>query len=357
MILTRTPYRISFFGGGTDYPDWYLKEGGSVLSTTIDKYCYISCRVLPSFFDVKHRVVWSHIEAVNSISEILHPAVREGLRLLGFDDAIGLEIHHQGDLPARAGMGSSGAFAVGLIRALMALRGQPVAKHELALRAIELEQVSLRENVGSQDQVAAAHGGLNRIDFETSGRIQVTPQRVDPERLCALQSRLMLYYTGTSRLASEVARTVIQNLGQRTQELRVLREMVDEAESLLAGRADLDGFGKLLHEGWMLKRKLSAAVSNPKVDGIYETALRQGAVGGKLLGAGASGFMLFYVPLERQPAVAAALAGLLRVPFCFEDGGATLIYADTDPSNAAAGAALSPPALPPSRPGSPRAPA
>ena len=161
MIISKTPYRISFFGGGTDYPEWYRKEGGAVLSTTIDKYCYLSCRYLPPFFNIKHRVVWSHIETVSSISEILHPAVREGLRFLGFDDSVGLEIHHQGDLPARSGIGSSSSFTVGLIKALTALRGQMISKYDLARSAIELKQNVLKENVGSQDQVAAAYGGFD----------------------------------------------------------------------------------------------------------------------------------------------------------------------------------------------------
>ena len=196
MIVSRTPYRMSFFGGGTDYPQWYLKEGGAVLSTTIDKYCYISCRYLPPFFNIKHRVVWSHIETVNTISEILHPAVREGLRYLEFDDSVGLEIHHQGDLPARSGIGSSSSFSVGLIHALTALQGQTIEKHEIALRAIELEQDRLKEHVGSQDQMAAAHGGLNVIRFDRSGDIQVEPVAAPSSRVQELQSRLVLLYAG-----------------------------------------------------------------------------------------------------------------------------------------------------------------
>lgn len=215
MIITRTPYRLSFFGGGTDYPAWSKVEGGAVLSTTIDKYCYVSVRHLPPFFANRHRVVWSHIETVSTISEILHPAVREGLQALGFDDAKGLEIHHQGDLPARAGMGSSSAFAVAMVQALTALRGQMLDKHDLAKTAIRLEQEILRENVGSQDQIAVAYGGLNVIRFHRDGDFSVDPITVAPSRIDELKSRLMLFYTGTSRLSSEIAAEVIANLTSR----------------------------------------------------------------------------------------------------------------------------------------------
>ena len=212
MIISKTPYRISFFGGGTDYPSWYLKEGGVVLSTTIDKYCYISCRILPPFFDLKHRIVWSHIENVSSISEILHPAVREGLQYLGFDDHTGLEIHHQGDLPARAGMGSSSAFVVGLIKALLAIKGEIIDRHELALRAIELEQEILKENVGSQDQIASSYGGFNMISFSKGGKIQVDPVTVTPGCIHKLEEHLMLFYTGSTRFTSEINCDLIKNI-------------------------------------------------------------------------------------------------------------------------------------------------
>ena len=329
MIISKTPFRISFLGGGTDYPAWYLKEGGAVLSTTIDKYCYISCRVLPPFFDIKFRIVWSHIETVSTIPEILHPAVREGLRFLGMNGDIGLEMHHQGDLPARAGMGSSSSFAVGLIKALTALNGQIIGKHELALKAIELEQSVLKENVGSQDQVAAAYGGFNIIRFFLNGEIRVEPVTLSPARIAELESRLMLFYTGTSRLASEVAGDVIANLEKKQSVLRQMRSMVDESLSIFNGQGSLDDFGKLLHESWMLKRGLSSAVSNPTIDKIYTTAIEHGAIGGKLLGAGSSGFMVFYVPSENQQSVKDALPGYLHVPFKFEDEGSSIIYYTT----------------------------
>ena len=326
MIISRTPYRLSFFGGGTDYPAWYLKEGGAVVSTTIDKYCYLSVRWLPPFFELKHRVVWSHIESVWSIAEILHPAVRECLRAMGFDDSVGVEIHHQGDLPARAGMGSSSAFAVGLIRALTGLRGETVDTHALVLRAIELEQVVLREPVGSQDPVASAYGGLNFIEFAPGGGIRVEPVRIASERLADLQSHLLLFYTGSSRLAAQVAADVVAHLPARRAALFALRVMVDQALTILTGEGDLDAFGRLLHEGWLVKRELSQLVTRPEIDAVYAKALGAGALGGKLLGAGGTGFMVFYVPPPRQRDVIAALAGCLHVPFAFEREGSTVVH-------------------------------
>lgn len=336
MIISKTPYRISFFGGGTDYPAWYSKEGGAVLSTTIDKYCYISCRFLPPFFNIKHRIVWSHIETVMTISEILHPAVREGLRVLGFDDSTGLEIHHQGDLPARSGIGSSSSFTVGLIHVLTALKGQSLNKQDLALKAIELEQDVLKETVGSQDQIAAAYGGFNLIQFFKNSEFQVDPVSVLPSRLEALESSLMLIYTGTSRISSEIATGFISKLRAKAPILRRMRAMVDEAVSILGGTGDLDAFGELLHEGWMLKRNLGATVTNPVIDQVYDTARSGGALGGKLLGAGSSGFLVFYVRPDRQESVKRALSHYLSVPFSFESKGTTLIHngsaADGDPS-------------------------
>jgi len=326
VVISQTPYRISFFGGGTDYPAWYLKEGGAVLSTTIDKYCYISCRILPPFFNIKHRIVWSHIETVSAIGEILHPAVREGLRMLGFDDTLGLEIHHQGDLPARTGMGSSSSFAVGLIKALTALQGHIIGKHELALKAVALEQNILKDHVGSQDQVAAAYGGLNVIRFSTSGDIHVQPVTIPQARIAELESHLMLLYTGASRLASEVASRVIDNMPHKRAALQRMCQMVDQALAILNDQSDLLDFGRLLHEAWMLKRELSPGVTNATVDAIYQTAREHGAIGGKLLGAGGSGFMAFYVPPAQQPTVRQALAGYLWVPIKFESAGSNLIY-------------------------------
>lgn len=325
FVISRTPFRISFFGGGTDYPAWYREEGGAVLSTTIDKYCYISCRFLPPFFGIRHRIVWSHIETVQSAAEILHPAVREAIKAYGLDRSEGIELHHHGDLPARAGMGSSSSFAVGLVNALSVLRGELLDAATLAEKAIDLEQNLLRENVGSQDQVAAAHGGLNRILFRTDGSIAVEPLSLAEERRALLEGRLMLFFTNVSRIASEVARDVIANLSSRRQELREMRAIVDEGVAVLEGAGDLDAFGQLLHRTWTLKRRLGDKVSNEGIDEIYETARRHGAIGGKLLGAGSSGFMLFYVPEDRQADVRSALRGMLHVPFAFERQGSRII--------------------------------
>jgi len=326
MVISKTPYRISFFGGGTDYPTWYLKKEGAVLSTSIDKYCYITCRTLPPFFPHKYRVVWSHIEHVAAISEILHPAVREGLRFMGMDKSAGLEITHQGDLPARSGMGSSSSFAVGLIKALTAFQGKMIGKHELAMKAIELEQSVLKENVGSQDQVAAAYGGFNVIRFSSEGDIRVEPITVSPERVAELDSRLLLFYTGASRFASEVAGKVIASLEKKEDVLSRMQRMVEEAVSILNGDGSLDDFGRLLHESWNLKRSVSDVISNPTIDKIYRTGIESGALGGKLLGAGSSGFMAFYVPPEKQAEVKEALYGYLHVPFNFEKDGSSVIY-------------------------------
>lgn len=326
MIISKTPFRISFFGGGTDYPEWYLKEGGAVLSTTIDKYCYITCRVIPPFFDLKHRIVWSHIEAVHSISEILHPAVRVGLQYMGFDDSKGLEIHYQGDLPARAGMGSSSSFVVGLINVLKAMRRELIGRHELALRAIELEQNVLKENVGSQDQIAVAYGGFNTIYFKQNGEIRVEPILVSPSRIKELESHLLLVYTGTSRLSSQLAKEIIVNLHNRREHLKQIRAYVDDGMKILYGNGSIEEFGELLGKMWNQKKQLSSMISNPNIDMIYQTAKEHGAIGGKLLGAGSTGFMLLFVPPEKQESVIHSLSGYLHVPFLFEHDGSSLVY-------------------------------
>ena len=331
MIISRTPFRISFFGGGTDYPAWFLKNGGSALSTTIDKYCYISCRHLPQFFTgVKHRIAWSHIEGVPSISKILHPAIREGLRYMNFDDTTGLEIHHQGDLPARSGIGSSSAFSVGLINALTGLRGEKISKYDLALKAIDLEQNVLKENGGCQDQIAVAYGGLNVIQFLPSGEIIVKPVSISHSRKEELQSNLSLFFTGTPRSASSVAADVIANISKKENVLKQMQSNVEKALSILIGSSDLDEFGKLLHENWKLKCQQSDLITNPTVNAIYQTAMDHGALGGKLLGAGTSGFMLFYAPPEEQDRIRRALSGYLHVPFKFENMGSTLIHNSPD---------------------------
>ncbi|MBY0509855.1 MAG: kinase [Rhodospirillaceae bacterium] len=325
MLITRTPFRISFFGGGTDYPSWYCKEKGAVLATSIDKYCHITCRYLPPFFSNTYRIVWSHVEMVSSISEILHPAVREGLRMMGYSDRRGIELHHQGDLPARAGMGSSSAFANGLLLALSALKGETFDQTALYLKSIDLEQNWLKDNVGSQDQVTTAVGGLNIIHFGNDGKVDIEPLVISNDRLSALNDRLMLFYAGTSRMATDIAGSMIRGLDDHASELRDIYALVFEAAKILRGESDLDGFGRLLHQTWRLKRRLSPAITTSTIDNIYETAQKNGAIGGKLLGAGGTGFMLFYVPPERQPDVIRSLTHLVHVPFRFESDGCVLI--------------------------------
>jgi len=321
---------MSFFGGGTDYPAWYLKEGGSVISATINKYCYITCRRLPPFFGIKHRIVWSHIELANSHSEILHPAVREGLRYLEFDPNEGLELHHQGDLPARSGIGSSSSFSVGMIHALMGYRGKMISKKELALKAIHLEQNVLKECVGCQDQLAVAYGGINRFNFFQNGDIQRHPVVIVEDKRNALEGNLLLFYLGTNRLGSELASRMVANMSTKSAVLHRMQEMVEEANRILQNGKSLDCFGELLHEAWTLKQSLAQGITTPEVQATYETARAHGAIGGKLMGAGGTGFMYFYVPLEKQDAVRQALKHLLHVPFNFEREGSTIIHYDKD---------------------------
>jgi D-glycero-alpha-D-manno-heptose-7-phosphate kinase len=323
MIITRTPFRISFFGGGTDYPPWFREHGGQVLATTIDKYCYISCRKLPPFFEHKHRIVYSLIENVHTIDEIKHPAVREILRWGKVET--GLEIHHDGDLPARSGLGSSSSFTVGLVHALRALDGRYSAKEDLAREAIHIEQDLIGENVGSQDQVSAAFGGFNRIEFLRNGGFVVHPVILKRERIRDLQDHLMLCFTGISRIASEVAKSKIDNLSQRAVELTRMGAMVEEGTRLLQSERPIVEFGDLLHEGWMHKRSLSPMVSNGVIDDLYEAARSAGARGGKLLGAGGGGFLLLFAEPERQAQVRERLRDLIHVPFRFEDSGSRVV--------------------------------
>ena len=328
MIISRTPFRVSFLGGGTDYPAWYREHGGAVVAATIDKYCYLTCRHLPPFFDHRFRVVYSKIENVRTLDEITHSAAREILRFLGVQR--GIEVHYLGDLPARSGIGSSSAFTVGLLHAVHALHGRSVGEHQLAMEAIHLEQDVLKETVGCQDQVMAAYGGLNHVQFSAAGEISVRPVPVSPERAARFSAHLMLFYTGIQRTASEIAGTYVHGLQQRGAQMDAINNLVQEGLSLLAGDRDIALFGELLHESWQVKRELSAAVSNLRVDAIYRDARRAGALGGKLLGAGGGGFILFFVPPERQADVMQALHGLLHVPCSIESGGSRIIFRDPD---------------------------
>ena len=328
MIISRTPFRISFFGGGTDYPAWYRQHGGAVLAATIDKYCYISVRYLPPFFEHRLRVVYSKIENCQTVDEITHPAVRGVLRYLNIDR--GIEIHHDGDLPARSGMGSSSAFTVGLLNAMYALKGCMPGKRQLAMESIHIEQEILSETVGSQDQVQAAYGGLNHITFHADDEFAVRPVTISRERIHELNSHLMLFYTGIKRTAADVAQTYVNDITNKKRHLRITKDLVKEGLAVLSSGQDLTAFGELMHEAWHVKRSLSDKVSNSEVDHIYQRAIDAGAIGGKLTGAGGGGFMLLFMPPDRHSAVREALSHLINVPFKFDFSGSQIIFFDPE---------------------------
>ncbi|NLI05446.1 MAG: kinase [Actinomycetaceae bacterium] len=329
MIISRTPYRVSFFGGGTDYPAWYRDHGGAVLSAAIARYCYITCRWLPPFFAHKSRIVYSIIEDVMRAEDIQHPAVRESLLYLGIRD--GLEIHHDGDLPKMTGLGTSSSFTVGLLHALHALRGEFRSKMQLAEEAIHVERDRCGDRVGSQDQASAAFGGLNHIRFAADDSIAVAPVSLSAERMAAFQNSLLLFFTGFSRFSSEVVAEQLQNLPKKSKELSEMAAMVDQGLRILTESRDLDDFGRLLHESWLLKRSLSSRVSTPEIDAMYEIARKAGATGGKITGAGGGGFLLLFVDPDRQPAVRQALSHLLHVPFNLDHAGSQVIFSNPTP--------------------------
>lgn len=325
MIITRTPFRVSFFGGGTDYPVYYGMYGGAVLSTTINKYCHIICRRLPPFFNHKYLIRWSKKELCNTIDEIQHPSVRACLKFVAIEE--GVEMVHTGDIPAMSGIGSSSAFTVGFLNALYALKGKMVTKRKLALDAVHVEQEIIGECVGSQDQAAAAFGGLNKIEFGGNDGIFVQPIVLKRDKLEYLQDCMMFYFTGLSRVASDIAKDQILETPNKLEELASMREMVEEALAILTGPLkSLNDFGRLLHESWMLKRGIIDKISNPEIDEIYEAALKAGALGGKLCGAGGGGFILLFVPPPNQPKVRETLNRLLLVPFRFETLGSHVIH-------------------------------
>jgi D-glycero-alpha-D-manno-heptose-7-phosphate kinase len=329
MIITRTPLRISFFGGGTDYPVWYREHGGAVLSTTIDKSCYITCRHLPPFFEYHSRISYSRVENVAQNSAIEHPSVRGCLQFLGIEE--GIELHHVADLPARTGLGTSSAFTVGFLLGLYALREQMRNKHALALDALHVEQDVVKEAVGSQDQISAAYGGFNRINFQTDGGFEVKQVIAPAARLAALQQHCALFFTGFSRTASEIAKEQIKVTPQRKHELQAMGQMVDEAEAIVTSPTrPLEEFGHLLHESWQIKRTLTQNITNNSLDEIYRAGRSAGALGGKLLGAGGGGFMLFFVPPERRQELRARLKNLLCVPFSFSNRGSQVIVNEPD---------------------------
>jgi len=311
MIITKTPYRISFFGGGSDYPEWYKKFGGSVLSTTIDKFIYISCRELPPFFEHKYRIVWSKIENVKEINQIQHSIVKKLLQYNKIKS--GLEIHYDGDLPARSGMGSSSSFSVGLICALIKFQKKNISNINLAKQAINFEQKIMKETVGSQDQVATSIGGFNKIKFLKNEKIII--KKILSKNLKKLNSNLLLLYTGIQRNASIIANNYVHKLSnQKEKNIRKIIEKVDLGEKIIKS-GNLDDFGELLHETWIEKKNLSSSVSNNKIDELYKICMENGAKGGKLLGAGGGGFLLIYIKNEKKKKLLNKLKNFLNLTF------------------------------------------
>ena len=328
MIISKTPYRISFFGGGSDYPSWYLRNGGAVISSTIDKYIYISCRKLPPFFNHKYRIVWSKVESVNNVNEIQLKPVREMIKKFNIKD--GLEIHYDGDLPARSGMGSSSVFVVGLLNLFNNINKKKSENEMLAKQSIYFEQKVLKEVFGSQDQIAASCGGFNTILFNKGGKFLVKPIKIKKETLNNLNQNLILVYTGLTRNAHDIASSFVNKLKttKRNQILEILN-FVTEAENTLK-KDDLNSFGKLLHESWIKKKELSSFITNNKIDDIYNYAINKGAVGGKLLGAGGGGFFLFYVPKKYQKNFISSFKKLIHIPFKFSKEGSKIIFNNKD---------------------------
>jgi len=323
MIITKTPFRMSFFGGGTDMEEFFSEHGGAVLSTTFDKYCYVSVRHLPPFFDYKNQVTYSKIEKVKTTDEIRHPAVREAMKYLDMHELI---ITYDADLPARTGLGTSSSFAVGMLNAFYALKGKYAGSKKLADDAIHLERVLCGEAGGWQDQIAVSFGGLNRIDFLGTD-YKVSPVIISPKRKEELNQKLMLFFTGFSRFSTEIQDDTKKHIGANIQRLLEMKGLVDEAEAVLVDENRcLDEFGSLLDYTWKLKRQTGPRISTDSIDGLYDKAMEAGALGGKLLGAGGGGFLLFYVPDEKREKVAEALGGLLRIPFKFENTGTEIIY-------------------------------
>jgi len=323
MIITQTPFRMSFFGGGTDFSGFYDEHGGAVLSTTFDKYCYVTVRHLPRFFEYSTHLTYSKTEYVNNSDEIQHPAIRNAMKWLDMHE---IRLTYESDLPARSGLGTSSSFAVGLLSAFYSLKGKYADKRRLADDAIYLERVLCREAGGIQDQIAASFGGLNRINFSRDG-YSVHPIIISTERKQALNDHLMLFFTGFSRFSADIQENTKTVLKDKTKQLLEMKSLVDEAEKILTDKnIHLDDFGKLLDYTWHLKKGISTAISTNSIDEQYSKAIRSGAIGGKLLGAGGGGFLLFYVPLDKQAAVREALSGQLYVPFRFENEGTKVVF-------------------------------
>ena len=324
MIITKTPFRMSFFGGGTDMEDYFKQYGGAVLSTTFDKYCYVNVRHLPRFFDYSNEISYSKTERVKNVDDIKHPAVRNAMKMLDMHE---LRLTYEADLPARSGLGTSSSFAVGMLNAFYALKGKFADKRKLADEAIYLERVLCNESGGWQDQIAASFGGLNRINFSKNG-YEVRPIIISPERKKILNNNLMMFFTGFTRFSSEIQKSnSITSTSDKISRLQEMHKLVDEAESILQDkRSDLDDFGRLLDYTWQLKKKTGKNVSTGSIDELYDAGKNAGALGGKLLGAGGGGFLVFYVQPEKQDAVMEAMKDLLYIPFEFENSGTRVIY-------------------------------
>ena len=323
MIITQTPFRMSFFGGGTDIESFFKKYGGAVISTTFDKYCYVNVRHLPRFFDYTTEISYSRTERVTDIQDIKHPAVRNAMEMLDMHE---LRLTYEADLPARSGLGTSSSFAVGMLNAFYALKGKYADKKKLADEAIYLERQLCQEMGGWQDQIAAAYGGLNRINFNADG-YEGKPIIISPERKKRLNNNLLMFFTGFTRFSSEVQKQNAMGKENKVVQLREMLSLVDDAEQILTDKnTDLDEFGKLLDHTWRLKRQTGSAVSTENIDLLYEKGIKAGALGGKLLGAGGGGFLVFYVQPEQQEAVKQAMNNLMYIPFEFEDGGTRVIH-------------------------------
>lgn len=327
MIITRTPFRISFFGGGTDYPVWFNEHGGSVLSSTIDKYCYITCRYLPPFFDYKYLLRYYLREEVKSVEDINHPTIREVIKFL--NNYKGIEVVHYADLPAQSGLGSSSTFTVGFLNAMYALQNVKPSKIQLAKEAIYIEQTLVKENVGSQDQCAAALGGFQNIKFFDENKIENLEISIPKKNKTLLEDNLLLFFTGLARSASNTAKEQIENIRTKKVDLNEMLKVVDIGISILSNSSDINDFGLLLNEQWQIKKSLSSLITNSFIDDIYNKGIEAGAIGGKLLGAGAGGFIIFYAEKEHHKAIKNSLKELLYVPFKFEKEGSVVIYNKT----------------------------
>lgn len=323
MIITKTPFRISFFGGGTDMPSFFNEFGGAVISTTFDKYAYVNVRHLPPFMPYYTELCYSRFERVNDINDIEHPAIREAMRMLDIHE---IRLTYEGDLPARTGLGTSSTFSVGMLNAFYSLKGKYVGKRKLAEDAIYLERELCKESGGWQDQVAAAYGGLNRIDF-SNNQFKITPIIIHPEKKKRLNDSLMLFFTGISRFSSDVQKDTMSNQNEKLAQLKEMLSLVDDAQTILENKhSDLNEFGRLLDHTWRLKRSTGGKISNNSIDALYERGLKAGALGGKLLGAGGGGFLLFYVEPDKKEALLKEFDELMHVPFEFEEEGTSVVH-------------------------------